>query len=409
MLEELGIADDQTLKCSAHILLCIDHALEHTFKEAEKAIGLEKLINCANILKSSSSSLHTSGLIALAKLLSPSHASHTVSLYSEYKDWLSTKTGENGTSFKGFVSNRFGRVLHLSNQYLRHKEYLHEFFDTFVDEHSNKLVLAVHTFLNNAWFCCCSEVLSLIGTLFITPLMELLNIDEHGKGNRCDWTALKIFFDKKMLELESLEKKFAATSTGKGRLIAACVTEIIESVRRQLGAMSFFVDSDISKDFERKLNLAPVTNLGCESCFAELDNRVKVTGGSASVKSHSQKMIVSTNGLLKDTSFTDLSVDDKMSRWHWARSSTAVKEVKTLEKNFIITVKAMKKLAFNKKEELKILKRKRMLSLLDTCKKHGGPITESNIHKVNKLNQAQCVSEISSEQQSARTFARNVE
>ncbi|KAK6167554.1 hypothetical protein SNE40_021553 [Patella caerulea] len=102
MLEHLGVSDDKKLKCSAHIVLAVDHALEKVFKDVEQKVGIEKLIRVNNILKSNSS-IHTLGLIAVAKLLSPSHASHSVSLFTEFKDWLDAK-GLNWAAFKGFVS-----------------------------------------------------------------------------------------------------------------------------------------------------------------------------------------------------------------------------------------------------------------------------------------------------------------
>ena len=42
---------------------------------------------------------------------------------------------------------------------------------------------------------------------------------------------------------------------------------------------------------EEKLQYAPLTNLGCESEFAKLDNRVRVAGGMTSVSTHSKKTL----------------------------------------------------------------------------------------------------------------------
>ena len=47
------------------------------------------------------------GQIALAKMLSPSHASGSLSLYESFSAFMKKKGMKN--EFKGFVSNRFGR------------------------------------------------------------------------------------------------------------------------------------------------------------------------------------------------------------------------------------------------------------------------------------------------------------
>ena len=78
------------------------------------------------------------------------------------------------------MSNRFGRILDLSNEFLKHRDALIAFFEAVVDENANKLVLAVHTFLLNPWFLCSSEIYSVIGDILINPLMELLGIDGRG-------------------------------------------------------------------------------------------------------------------------------------------------------------------------------------------------------------------------------------
>ena len=52
--------------------------------------------------------------------------------------------------------------------------------------------------------------------------------------------------------------------------------------------------------------------LGCESEIGKLDNRLHVSGGSATVQTLSMKNIVSTNKLLSDQSFKELSEDEEM-------------------------------------------------------------------------------------------------
>ena len=68
--------------------------------------------------------------------------------------------------------------------------------------------------------------------------------------------------------------------------------------------------------------------------------------------------------------------------------------MKKLTKNFLAKVKESKELALRKKEELKRKKLVRIHKLLDSCKSHGGPLTETSISLVNCLTAEQLVSEI---------------
>ena len=60
-----------------------------------------------------SSSIHTLAIIAISKLLSPSHASYSISLYNEYMSWMELYNIEH-TGFKGFTANRFGRIVEIA-------------------------------------------------------------------------------------------------------------------------------------------------------------------------------------------------------------------------------------------------------------------------------------------------------
>ena len=95
------------------------------------------------ILASPASSVHTLALIAIAKLLSPSHTSHSISLYSEYKQWFQAQYSVRSQGqFKEFQANRFGRIAEISKEFLQNQESIMAFFETVIDENSNKLVLA---------------------------------------------------------------------------------------------------------------------------------------------------------------------------------------------------------------------------------------------------------------------------
>ena len=150
--------------------------------------------------------------------------------------------------------------------------------------------------------------------------------------------------------------------------------------------MDLFKNLDIICE---KLKLAPLTNLGCESEFAKFDNRVKICGGSTTVTTLSRKNLVMTNGLLRDSFFTELTCGDKRKKWKWARTSDEVKLARKLEKDFIATVQAARGLAIVKKEELKRQKNSKTFKVLEDCKKHEGPVTQADIEVLDLLSESQ--------------------
>ena len=89
-LHYLDVDETKILKCSAHLILGVDFACELIFMNTRQKIGVQKLIpiSVAEKLFKSCSSIHTLGLIAIAKLLSPRHAAHSISLYHEYTQWM---------------------------------------------------------------------------------------------------------------------------------------------------------------------------------------------------------------------------------------------------------------------------------------------------------------------------------
>ena len=118
-LDELGIDADRRLKCCPHMLLCIDEALDKVFREHEGRIGFSKLLEVQSTrwnVASKSTSILTLVQIACSKLLSPSHANGTISLYTQFVQYLKERNLKN--KFKGFISNRFGRREMLSITYL---------------------------------------------------------------------------------------------------------------------------------------------------------------------------------------------------------------------------------------------------------------------------------------------------
>ena len=69
----------------------------------------------------SGSSIIMLGLIALAKALSPSHAALSYSLYLVYKRWREDNGLGVSKGFKGFKSNRFGRVPYIAKKFCEEK------------------------------------------------------------------------------------------------------------------------------------------------------------------------------------------------------------------------------------------------------------------------------------------------
>ena len=181
VLDILNVEKEKNLKCCVYIILGIDNAIEKVLRNTEQLIGVQKLLKLTagdKAFNSPSTSIHTLGLIALSKLLSPSHAANSVSLYCEYKLWIDEHQHQIKNNFVGFQSNRFGRIAELSKMYIAHQSFLKQFFEDTVDIHSNKLVLAVDTFINNQWFKECCELYSKFGDLIIFPLMKFLGIDD---------------------------------------------------------------------------------------------------------------------------------------------------------------------------------------------------------------------------------------
>jgi hypothetical protein len=109
--EILGIESGRVLRCSAHITVGADAAVDKVFKQFENTIGVQNLIslNAGQAAFINNNSVFTMAINAISKLLSYSHAT------------------------------RFGRIATLAKRFLQHREDLIRFFDQCVDEHANKL------------------------------------------------------------------------------------------------------------------------------------------------------------------------------------------------------------------------------------------------------------------------------
>ena len=140
MLDNLDVEPARRLKYNAHILLASDNAIDTKFRDAETVIGPVKLIRkgAAHVFQSPKNSIWYLGLIALAKLVSPSHSKDPISLYTSYKSFLQKNVSAGNeyavlskellkNNFHGFKSNRFGRIGELSYYVTIHKPLLDAF------------------------------------------------------------------------------------------------------------------------------------------------------------------------------------------------------------------------------------------------------------------------------------------
>ena len=220
--ESLAIPESEHLKCCAHITLGVDNACDKVFREAEQRIGVHNLISVKvgeKAFTSSGSSIHTLGEIAIFKLLSPSHAAHSLLLYSEFVQWMEQEDIER-QGFKGFTANRFIRIAQIANQFLKMKDQVLKFFDSVVDINSNKLILAVSVYTQSDWFSLCCKLYRKIADIVIFPLMDLLGIDERGKNlkNVRDWYGVRDFFKLKLPEIDDLCEQL---KSGNGKIVCA--------------------------------------------------------------------------------------------------------------------------------------------------------------------------------------------
>ena len=314
MLDCLDVDEYRRLKCNAHPVLCIENALDKTFAAYERSVGKDKLISVAasHVFSSPSNSIFTLGLIALSKLLSPSHSQQTISLYMHYKSFLKdiSESDEDlkllatellKQQFKGFGGgNRFGRVSYLAKIYIDHHPLLIKFFEDVVIVNQNKLFSACNAYIHSDWFFMCCKISSVFNSALVSPLLEALGID-HGKDVKSvyrSWKGIREFFNLKLDLLDNM-KKVDNNAKAEDIITSECAGNIREALKKQLDYMKWFTDEadTIPVDIQSKMERAPLTNSGCESEFAFLDNICKVTSGNTRLTTLSDRHIVRRNKL----------------------------------------------------------------------------------------------------------------
>ena len=225
-LEILGVESKKVLRCSAHITLGADTAVDKVFKMFENQIGVQNLIELtagqSNFMNNNS--VFTMAMLAISKLLSYSHATLPYSLCVVYKNWRKTE-GLDTKDFKGFSSNRFGRTAHLAKLFVQHRDDLVSFFDQCVDEQANKLVLAVSNYVVSDWLFMCAQAYCTVGELFIVPLCDILGIDQskNQKNPNRSWPKVKEFLEERIVAMNRLVEE-----TGEGSALEKLTSSAVK-------------------------------------------------------------------------------------------------------------------------------------------------------------------------------------
>ena len=381
-------------------------ALDSVFRDTEITVGREKLISsdASFVFSNSSTSIPTLALIAISKMVSPSHCQESVSQFSAYKSYLQEKASDGSSEaksllkdgFVGFNSNRFGRRSALASKLLKHLPLLQEFMTYNVDEFQNKLSLANSIYLNNDWVLLCCKVMVKFDQLLVTPLLKALGVDKFklSRSEYRSWAGLKQFFSEKLAVLKELSSFPANNASAEDLLVSKCASKIKLSLERQLDYVQFYKDSEMSDSDRRKIELCPLTNSNCEGEFAQLDNDIRRVGGTVSIQTLSNRHIVDSNKLFSSEKWKKLSPAEQRQKFHWSRSSDQSKKVRKMGKDYLEKVKAAEKIALKMKAEAKQKKLRRSLKLLETVKLHGGPITEQELDSLDSLTVKQLLSEI---------------
>ena len=102
--------------------------------------------------------------------------------------------------------------------------------------------------------------------------------------------------------------------------------------------------------------------------MGQLDVEIKLPGDAASLKTLSNKQVVSVNKYLMTEDFND--DNNTLALFRWARNSTTAKEAVKMKEEFLQKVKATKALSQKSKEMAKLKRQSRALDLLTKCRSH---------------------------------------
>ena len=226
----------------------------------------------------------------------------------------------------------------------------------------------------------------------MTPPFKLYMLETH--------TFINVHMQEKLPGLSAIASERRDLNTGVGRMHSRVYSEIVTAITRQLSCMPYFEDGeDDDADEERtiveeQMRWAPLTNLGCESKMAWLDNRIKVSGGSTSAQTLPEKSIIAHNKYLSSPDFDGLSEDRKLELWRFGRSGDTAKAVRRMYDDWHNQVSQAKVLAADGRKKIKIRKASRLLVNIQKCVGHGGPVSEKNVDILHRLNTDQLKLEI---------------
>lgn len=264
------------------------------------------------------------------------------------------------------------------------KKHVRSFFENQVDVNSNFLLQTVDVLLKNEWFEVCSTIATSVYESLSLPFMQLLGIDEWKDvpHDGRSWKGVRTFFREKMAELNLKEQELREEDTGVGELHADCLKEICVAVRRQLSEMAFFDEDRDANEDDPKLELSPLTNLGCESNMAELDNILKASGGSQSIPTISNKMVTKKNGYLRSQIFLGLSDKEKAKKWKAGKNSPEVKKAYAVLGTWQERIEHVGVIKVKKAQDSKLKKAGKLLKLMQDCIGHGGPVNIKNVDEL---------------------------
>ena len=229
--------------------------------------------------------------------------------------------------------------------------------------------------------------------MIINPLCQLLGIYEYGDSINTErsWEGINSFFEHKTQEIRQLSEQDTTHSSTLDKVVSKCSEKVLENLERQVGKVAFF-RGETESELASKMEYAPLTNSGCESRMAELDVRVKYSGGSAPLTTISDKQVVATNKYLLSKDFE--TEEKTREQFDWAKNSDEAKRANELQTEFLEQVKEVKKVAVRAKESIKTRKVTRTLKVLDSVKKHGGPITAESLNLLDTLTESQICTEV---------------
>ena len=133
-----------------------------------------------------------------------------------------------------------------------------QYFERQVNEHSNKLVLAVSCYKDSQWFLLCCEVSAYFYQTVTVKMKKSLFIDEFKKcrNKNGNWTDIKVSFREILNDLEELIQSNVQGS--KEILKSKCARQIKIAIERQLSMSRFFVE-DVNDNMPDERT--PKTNL----------------------------------------------------------------------------------------------------------------------------------------------------